>query len=95
MVCSLKNLENPVKPSHKTKICLPTGKKVAITHVGEVKLKQGLKLKEVLYVPDFEHNLISVSKLVQEGNHNVIFNNGKCLIQDCHTGKVEALGKLR
>lgn len=42
---------------------LPTGAKADVTHVGDVYLECGLNLLNVLYVPVFTHNLLSIRKL--------------------------------
>lgn len=46
-------------------IALPTGATVLITYIGDVVLRNGLKLTKVLYVPQFNHNLLSIHKLVE------------------------------
>ena len=43
---------------------LPNGNMVPVTHIGIVKLSSSLILTDVLCVPSFHFNLISVSKLV-------------------------------
>ena len=48
------------------KINLPTGKHAYITHKGKVKLENGIILKQVLYVPEFKHNLMSINKLIKD-----------------------------
>lgn len=57
MTYSLSLLTNVKVSSSQCTIKLPTGVIASITHVGEVVLKNGLKLKGVLYVPTFNHNL--------------------------------------
>lgn len=49
-------------------------------------------LQNVLYVSDFQFNLIFVPKLCQDFCTNVIFNAGECVIQE-HS-KTKVLGKL-
>ena len=44
-------------------ITIPNGTKIPVKHVGTVNLSDKLKLLNVLHVPDFEFNLISVHKL--------------------------------
>uniref|UniRef100_A0A803LWX6 Retrotransposon Copia-like N-terminal domain-containing protein n=1 Tax=Chenopodium quinoa TaxID=63459 RepID=A0A803LWX6_CHEQI len=53
------------------KINLPTGDKAAITHMGTSVLEIGLKLGNVLCVPLFKHNLLSVQKLIQNNKCEV------------------------
>lgn len=46
------------------KINLPNGKTASITYNGNVILKNGIHLSNVLYVPGFRHNMLFVNKLV-------------------------------
>ncbi|KAL2939149.1 Retrovirus-related Pol polyprotein from transposon RE1 [Bienertia sinuspersici] len=64
----------------KLKINLPTGKTTSITHMGEVTLSN-LQLKNVLYVPEFRHNLLSVARLVKDENCQVMFYPKCCLFR--------------
>ena len=43
-------------------IKLPTGDVATISHIGDLILQNGLKLLGVLFVPTFNHNLISIHK---------------------------------
>lgn len=44
-------------------ITIPDGTKVKVTHMGTVNLPNGIVLRNVMYVPCFEVNLIYVHKL--------------------------------
>jgi hypothetical protein len=46
------------------KVKLPNGQFVEVTHIGTVKISESFILTNVLCVPSFSFNLISVSKLV-------------------------------
>ncbi|KAL2928822.1 Retrovirus-related Pol polyprotein from transposon RE1 [Bienertia sinuspersici] len=48
------------------KISLPAGDTATVTHEGEANLNINLKLCNVMYVPAFQHNLISIQKLVRD-----------------------------
>ena len=48
---------------HDVSIHLPNGQYVVVTHIGTIHLNSSLILPDVLCVPSFEFNLISVSKL--------------------------------
>ena len=65
-------------------INLPTGHQVHATHIGSVILSAQLTLNDVLYVPDFNFNLISVSKLAANQALCLTFASDSCLIQDKH-----------
>ncbi|XP_074342198.1 uncharacterized protein LOC141679655 [Apium graveolens] len=66
-------------------IKLPTGDNVIITHIGDIMLDNGLKLMGVLYVPKFNHNLLSVHKLAHDNGCHVMFNPNKCKIKILRT----------
>ncbi|XP_077215980.1 uncharacterized protein LOC143850645 [Tasmannia lanceolata] len=65
---------NPVK--------LPNGNLALVSHIGTVSLSPSLVLKDVLCVPSFNFNLISVSKLTQYSNCSITFFSDSCVIQD-------------
>ena len=48
---------------HNVTINLPNGQSVNVTHIGSIQLTASLLLTNVLCVPSFDFNLISVSKL--------------------------------
>lgn len=39
------------------------GRKIKITHTGTVKLNECITLRSVMFVPEFQFNLISITKL--------------------------------
>ena len=61
---------------------LPTSQQVIATHSGTVKFTEFLHLEDVLYLPSFNFNLISISKLVSALNCKLTFLPNSCLIQD-------------
>lgn len=64
MTYNLDSLQHCTPFLANSKINLPTGDNVVISHVGKVSLAPGLVLDKVLYVPAFKHNLLSVQKLL-------------------------------
>lgn len=80
-----------VKQQHS--ISLPNGGTADVQGVGAVDLGNNLKLSNVLYLPSFKHNLVSVKKLSDEASCKVVFLANYCLIQDEKTGEVKAVGK--
>jgi len=62
-------------------ITMPNGKQSKITHVGSVQLTPTLLLTNVLLVPDFQFNLLSVHKLCQQITGKVIFTPSNCILQ--------------
>ena len=68
MTGDLKLLHKPVPMQHHSTINLLNGHSSHISHIGHVQLQNSLTLQNVLYVPDFKHNLLSVQQLSKE-NH--------------------------
>ncbi|GJX32459.1 cysteine-rich receptor-like protein kinase 8 [Tanacetum coccineum] len=75
------------------KITLPNGDSFGITQIGQVRLKNGILLKDVLCVPTFKFSLLSVSKLTKDKNNVTIIFPIFCVIQDLRTRKVQGLGR--
>ena len=63
-------------------VTLPTGPDIKIAGIGQVRLNECLVLNNVLYIPDFRLNLLSVSQLTKDLNCRVIFDEVSCMIQD-------------
>ena len=71
---------------------MPNGKCSRIAHVGSVQLSPTLLLDNVLHVPDFQINLLSVSKLCDQVAGRVIFTSTNCTLQGPKQSEV-VLGK--
>ena len=65
-----------------TFVNLPKGEVASVTHVGIVKISEHLTLHNVLCVPLFSFNLISVSQLAKSTICCLIFFGNLCFIQD-------------
>ncbi|CAN1851581.1 hypothetical protein LINPERHAP1_LOCUS40246 [Linum perenne] len=63
--CTLDHFIDP-KPVIGVSVHLPNSTKVSVSHIGSVKLPIGLILQNVLLVPSFGFNLVSVSKLTHD-----------------------------
>ena len=61
---------------------LPNGDMAKVTHIGTVQLSSTLVLDNVLCIPSFSFNLISISKLTQNPSSCCIFLSQYCFIQD-------------
>lgn len=57
---------------------LPDGQKLVATKTGSVRLMEGLHLKNVLYVPKLNCNLISVTQLTDDMQCFVQFASNMC-----------------
>lgn len=61
-------LFNPLKLEgcERNKVQVPTGGRCEVTHKGTTAILRDHRLKNVLYVPDFKYNLLSVSKMTKD-----------------------------
>lgn len=56
--------------------------------------QKSVKLSQLLYVPELEHTLVSVSSLCDDEN-NVEFTNRKCLVEkNCDFSDGKRLGRM-
>ena len=65
---------------HNVTINLPNGQSVNVTHIGSIQLTASLLLTNVLCVPSFDFNLISVSKLTSFLQFCIFFLSTYCFI---------------
>ncbi|KAL2893587.1 Retrovirus-related Pol polyprotein from transposon TNT 1-94 [Bienertia sinuspersici] len=84
MFTKLNNLQRPLK------IRLPDGNLKKVNKIGTVIVNKNLTLVNVLYVPDFKHNLMSVVKLVEDQGLRICFHKKGCIFQDPSSEKVVA-----
>ena len=81
MICSHLLYSSTPKPVTNS-INLPNGQTVPALYIGTVSLSSTLHLHNVLCVPNFSFNLLSVSKLTKESNLCLSFFDSHCLLQD-------------
>jgi hypothetical protein len=81
MVYSLSSFTSITSTIH-SYIHLPNGQRVLATHIGSVQISQSLILTNVLCVPAFSFNLISVTKLIDSMPCCVLLFSQFCCIQD-------------
>ena len=62
-------------------VSLPTGHNIFITHVGSVPITHDIILHNVLYVPDFKLNLLSVPRLAAQLQCTISFSHSNCFLQ--------------
>lgn len=65
-----------------------------ITHIGSIHFANFI-LNDVLCVPSFKLNLISISKLVHNSHYLTTFTNNTCIQQDQRSGKMIGMGTER
>ena len=64
-----------------------------VTHIGNVKLTFTLTLENVLCIPSFSFNLVSISKLTQSPSCCYIFLSHYCFIQDLQPWRMIGFGR--
>jgi hypothetical protein len=74
-----------ITPIH---IKLPNGNFAIAKYSGVVRFSPHFIVTNVLYVPEFSINLISISKVCHSLNYLIQFSNSKCVIQDQKTLKM-------
>jgi len=92
--CSLNNFQvfSKIKPIH---IHLPNGSIVTSHYAGTVHFAPNFIIYNVLYVPDFNFNLFSISKFLSGLNYKLTFSGLLCQIQELSTMKMVGLAKLQ
>ncbi|OIT34090.1 hypothetical protein A4A49_59275, partial [Nicotiana attenuata] len=75
------------------KVTRPNEGCAKIEHIGSSFLSAIDKLKNVLHVPDFKFNLMSMSKLTRDLSCAAIFLPKLCVFQDLYNGRVKGIGK--
>ena len=76
-----------------TFVNLPNGESTLVTHIGIVEISSKLILHNVLCVPSFTFNLLSVSKLAKSISCCLMFLGTLCFIQDLAHCSIIGLGK--
>lgn len=71
---------------------LPNDMAAAVTHIGSIRFSPILILHNVLCVPLFQLNLISISKLVKHSDYIAIFAKDLFVLQDLRLGMVIGTG---
>ena len=65
---------------------LPNGNKAIATKEGTIKLDGNIILKNVLYVPDLNYNMISVSQIMDDLDYIVQFTKKLWIMHDLLQG---------
>lgn len=91
MVCN-PNLLTQSKRVENYTVELPDGSLASVTHIGQIIFSPNFILDNVLCVPLFRLNLISISKLAWDSSCITIFLRQFCVIQDLRSGKMIGMG---
>ncbi|XP_012836458.1 PREDICTED: uncharacterized protein LOC105957084 [Erythranthe guttata] len=93
-ICNDKTLFSSLHKVNFARVILPDCSLVVVEYMGDVCLSDDLVLKNVFYVPSFKFNLISVSALLDNLPHTVIFDSNSFLIQDKFLKKIGKGSKI-
>ena len=68
---------------------------MAIKHIGSVQLNANLVLENVLHVPEFHFNLLSIQRLCRDLERTLLFTKSECVLQGFSQSKSQTvLGKI-
>ncbi|XP_074318139.1 uncharacterized protein LOC141654929 [Silene latifolia] len=93
MTSDISLLHNIVVLSHPLFVALPDGTLKPVHKTGTVYLTSDIILFDVLLIPDFQPNLLSVGKLITRSHLAVTFLHDACLFQDHSSKTTVAYGK--
>nr|GEX50639.1 hypothetical protein [Tanacetum cinerariifolium] len=89
MIVSIKNMFNVVDISSlRLTVGHPNGTMAKITAIGSLKLTDKVVLFDVLVVPEYNINLLSVNDIIKDSKYFVGFDDSKCYIQDWKLEKI-------
>jgi hypothetical protein len=74
-------LENIIPTTESQHVIVANGNKVKIEGLGTTKNFRK-DVNNILYLPDFNSNLLSINKITQDLNYKVIFSPHKVIFQD-------------
>ncbi|KAF7803191.1 uncharacterized protein G2W53_042302 [Senna tora] len=87
-ICSNKHLMTDLKFLKNTiPVHLPDGYVKNVNMIGNVIINPDIKLMDVLFIPTFKYNLMSVNKLAKVSDVIIAFDASHCLVQDQRTRK--------
>jgi hypothetical protein len=87
-VCFSKSFFQCIRKIKPITIKLPNGSVISTCYAGSIVFDNQFFLTDVLYIPDFSFNLISVPKLTTTLHCQLLFDNSTCLIQDVSSKKM-------
>ncbi|RVW66050.1 Retrovirus-related Pol polyprotein from transposon RE1 [Vitis vinifera] len=88
-------LVNSSKNTFLPPVAMPSGEQAPITSIGNLPLNSAATLKNVLGVPSFKVDLMSVSRVTKDLNCSVTFFPHWCILQDLTTRTTIGLGEQR
>ncbi|XP_073268340.1 uncharacterized protein [Populus alba] len=93
MICSPLLFESIILPKTQNNVHLPNGQHVPILFTRTIRFSPDIILYNALYVPAFNINLISVSRLTAANIVGLFFLHTKCILQDLSKWKMIGLAE--
>ena len=91
-ICFNANSFLSLKPITNSRVTLPNNVSILVSLCGDVRLSSQLILKDVLFIPQFKFNLISISALTNSSSLMVTFFPENFIIQDPSSPKMIGKG---
>ena len=88
-------LSNTNKHPSLPPVALPSGDKAGITMTGSIRFNDSVRLDNILCVPSFNVDLLSVAKCTDALHCSVTFFPSWCILQDLDTRTMIGVGKRR
>ncbi|GJZ02653.1 putative RNA-directed DNA polymerase [Tanacetum coccineum] len=93
MIVSTKNIFNVVDISSlKSSVGHPNGTMAKIITIGSLRLTENVVLFDVLVIPKYTVNLLSVNKMIKDSKYFMSFDKSECYIQDLKLEKIMGTG---
>ncbi|CAH9138265.1 unnamed protein product [Cuscuta epithymum] len=92
ITCDITNLFNVSTHSSEPAVRIPNGELVPVSAVGSLYLSNGFHLRRVLFIPQFQCNLLSASRLTGDLNCTLTFFSDFCIFQDLPSRKLIGKG---
>jgi hypothetical protein len=95
MICCPFLFELIILPKTPSKVHLPNGQMAPIVFTRTVKFSPNIVLHNALYVPFFNVNLVSFSKLTTDNSIGLFFLQSKCILQDLSKLRMTGLAEVQ
>lgn len=92
-ICSNAKHFTNMRPIHNSAVTLPNQTSVPVYFAGDIKITPQLTLQNVLYIPQFRFNLLSVSSLATASKMIFTFHHDHFTIQENYTKRMIGRGK--
>nr|KYP41263.1 hypothetical protein KK1_037355 [Cajanus cajan] len=94
-ICCSKHMYNSYSPLHNSNVLLPNSTKVKVEGIGSIRLNDDIFLHNVLHIPTFRFNLLSLLTLINENCFRFVLDTNSCILQDLKTLRKIGIVKQR